>query len=71
MAKVLLLRYTRRNKCCANEEAEGSGVSGEIPSGRSEYRGFLKEVSFVLNFKGWAEKWRLDRRRGGEKDGMT
>lgn len=34
-------------------------------------RGFLKEVSFVLNFKGWAEKWRLDRRRGGEKDGMT
>lgn len=28
--------------------------------------GFLKEVSFVLNFEGWAEKWRLARRRGGE-----
>lgn len=28
--------------------------------------GFLKEVSFVLNFEGWTEKWRVDRRRGGE-----
>lgn len=28
--------------------------------------GFLKEVSFVLNFEGWAEKWRLDRTREGE-----
>ena len=36
--RVLLLRYTGRDKCCANEEAEGIGVSGEIPSGRSEYK---------------------------------
>ena len=36
--RVLLLRNTRRNKCCGNEEAEGSGGSGEIPSGRCEYR---------------------------------
>lgn len=28
--------------------------------------GFLKEVSFVLNFEGWAEKGRLEGRRGGE-----
>lgn len=38
---------------------EKSFVAGVNPGG------FLKEVSFVLNFEGWAEKWRLDGSRRG------
>lgn len=38
-----------------NEEAGGSGDSGEIPSGWCDARRCLKEVSFMLSLEGWTK----------------